>query len=785
MPLLATFLVLSFTTIVGVGGYFVFRANIKKRILGSLDTKLFIVKLPREEREGKELKQELGRFEHFVTSLAAFKKPITLEAAVSHIGEEICFYASVPAGAADSFAKQVRAVWGDANVSPAEDYNVFNYTGAFAVATVRQQGFFGVPVRTYVESESDPFASILGGLARIGEVGEGGAIQVIIRPASRGLQGKVKDILKQVRNGTSLKSAVGKSVFSEVLGDVANFAGSKKGEAKNEPKTVDAELVASLERKLSKQFFEVNVRVVSSAPSEFQANAILDSLTAGFSQFESPNRNEFRTVAPRRAGDLLSAFSFREFREGDSMVLNAEELASIFHFPTPFTETPKVHYASFRETPPPANLPREGIILGESRYRGEVRQVRMQVEDRRRHLYVIGQTGTGKSVLLNRLSSQDIEAKNGTCVIDPNGDLFTDVLARIPRSRAQDVIIFDPSDLSRPVGINMLEYDPAFPEQKTFIINELLSIFNTLYDLKATGGPMFEQYMRNALLLLMDDPANGFTLTEVPRVLADSAFRKKLLAVCRNVIVKNFWEKEAEKAGGEASLANMVPYITSKFSTFISNDYVRPIIAQSKSTINFRSIIDGKKILLVNLSKGKIGDINASLLGMITIGKLTLAAFSRADIPMDKRTDFYLYVDEFQNFTTPSISTILSEARKYRLCLTVAHQFIAQLGDEIREAVFGNVGSMVAFRVGPNDAEPLARQFEPVFSARELASIDNLNAHARLMVGGQVAPAFTLSVPLPERSDVSSADFIRDLSSLSYGRKREEAEQEIYERLRS
>ena len=405
-------------------------------------------------------------------------------------------------------------------------------------------------------------------------------------------------------------------------------------------------------------------------------------------------------------------------------------------------------------------------------------------EDRRRHLYVIGQTGTGKSVFLNNLAGQDISNGDGVCVIDPNGDLFEDLLARVPKSRINDVVVFDPGDLERPLGLNMLEYDSRFPEQKTFIINELMGIFDTLYDLKTTGGPMFEQYTRNALLLLMDDPSDGYTILEIPRVLADAEFRKKLLAKCKNIIAKDFWEKEAEKAGGEASLANLVPYITSKFNTFIANDYVRPIIAQSHSTLKFREIIDEGKILLVNLSKGRIGDLNASLLGMILVGKLTIASFSRTDIPMEKRRDFYLFIDEFQNFTTPSIATILSEARKYRLCLTIAHQFIGQLSDKIKDAVFGNVGSMVAFRVGADDAEYLVKQFEPVFGVNNLLNIDNLNAHVKLLINSQVTAPFNMFEPFPPRGDSNISDLAREYSRLTYGRSRETVEQEIYNRLK-
>jgi hypothetical protein len=467
------------------------------------------------------------------------------------------------------------------------------------------------------------------------------------------------------------------------------------------------------------------------------------------------------------------------------MLLTSEEAASMFHLPTPMTDIPRVRFLSFKEAPPPSNLPKEGVILGENHFRGGAYEMRISPQDRQRHLYIIGQTGTGKSVLLSNLAGQDIVSGGGICLIDPNGDLFTDVLGRVPKRRIKDLIIFDPSDLDRPLGLNMLEYDPRYPEHKTFIVNELLMIFNTLYDMKTAGGPMFEQYMRNALLLLMDDPADGFTLLEVPRVLSDAAFRKRLLAKCGNIVTKDFWEKEAEKAGGEASLQNMVPYITSKFNTFLANDYVRPIIAQSKSSLNFRQVLDEGKILLVNLSKGRIGDLNASLLGMIIVGKLTIAAFSRADVPMESRRDFQLFIDEFQNFTTPSIATILSEARKYRLCLTVAHQFVGQLSDEIKKAVFGNVGSMIAFRVGADDAEFLAKQFEPVFSGEDLMNIDNLNAHVKLTIGGQTAPPSTLFVPFPERGDPEIVRLGREYSRLTYGRNRMEIEDETYKKLRS
>jgi hypothetical protein len=331
----------------------------------------------------------------------------------------------------------------------------------------------------------------------------------------------------------------------------------------------------------------------------------------------------------------------------------------------------------------------------------------------------------------------------------------------------------------------MLEYDSRYPEQKTFAVNELINIFDKLYDLKTTGGPVFEQYTRNALLLLMDDPAEKFTLMEVSKVLADKEFRSRLLAKCQNIVVKDFWEKEAEKAGGEAALANIVPYITSKFNVFVANDYMRPIIGQAESLVNFREIIDNKKILLVNLSKGRLGDINSSLLGLIVTGKLLMAAFSRIDMAEEERKDFYLYMDEFQNFATDSIATILSEARKYRLCLIVAHQFIGQLTEEIREAVFGNVGSMVSFRVGAEDAEFLVKQFEPIFDVNDLININNFNAYIKLMINNQTSQPFSLITYPPEQGDSQIVQPIKELSRLKYGRDKTMVEKEIAGRWQS
>ena len=364
-------------------------------------------------------------------------------------------------------------------------------------------------------------------------------------------------------------------------------------------------------------------------------------------------------------------------------------------------------------------------------------------------------------------------------------DLIDNILGSIPSERAEDVVYFDPSDIERPFGLNMMEYEEDHPEQRTFVINEMIAIFDKLYDLKQTGGPMFEQYMRNAMLLVMDSPEIGSTLMEVPRVFRDPEFRAEKLRRCKDITVVDFWRKEAEKAGGEASLENITPYINSKLTTFISNDMMRPIIAQQKSTINFREVMDQGKILMVNLSKGKIGEINSHLLGMVIVGKLLMAALGRVDIPEKERKDFYLYIDEFQNFTTDSIAQILSEARKYRLCLTIAHQFIGQLSEDISKAVFGNVGSMASFRVGAEDAELLQKQFAPVFDMNDLINLDNFNCYTKVLINNESSDAFDMKTYPPSEGDPELRDSIKQLSRFKLGRAREVVEDEIEERFAS
>lgn len=774
--------------VIAAAVYFLSRFLRLRALSGSLDRELLFVAVPKDIESKQENKQatqdfksEINKFEQLLGGLAGVKKPIVFEVAVPHLGEEIHFYVSVPKKYAEITAKQIQGIWNGASVlAVKDDYNIFNASGATSAAYISQKESYALPIKSYMELETDTFNSILGGFAKINEVGEGAALQILIKPAGKQAKKGVRHVLDALKRGESLEDSI-KNNPMHMLKETFN---PKAKEEKQADRIIDEEAVKALTSKLSKPMFTVNARILASAATPFQANDVLEGIAAGFDQFASPSRNDFKIVKAKNSKKLAYRFIFREFDNSQAMTLTSEEIASFFHFPTSGTETPKVKWLKSKEAPPPPNLPSEGTVIGESVFRGERKLVRIMPQDRRRHVYVVGQTGTGKSKELSNMIVEDIRAGKGVCLVDPHGDLVEDVLGLIPKERAEDVIVFDPGDLSRPMGLNMLDYNPNHPEERTFIVNEMQSIFNKLFP-PETMGPMFEQYMRNALLLMMEDNVNEpSTMIEIPRIFTDSEFRQRKLDRIHNAVVVDFWEKEATKAGGEASLANMTPYITSKFNNFISNDYVRPIIGQVKSAFNFREIMDQKKILLVNLSKGRIGDINAGLLGMVIVGKILMAALSRVDTPEAERNDFALFIDEFQNFTTDSIATILSEARKYGLSLVMAHQFIAQLTDKIRDAVFGNVGSQIVFRVGAKDAEFLVKQFEPIFSENDLVNIDNQNAYAKLLINGLTAKPFNIHTMRFMKGSSELAANLKEYSRLKYGADRATIEDDIYRRLR-
>jgi len=760
--------------LIGVAVFLLFRKVKKAYFLETLKLKLLLIRLP-QKLEGAEKDtwlKELNSFGQLLGILANLKMPFSLEAAVQYIGEEIQFYVAVPRDSVQSVMRQIQGLWSDAQVEESDDYNVFNKQGESSAVYLKQKFTPVLPLRTFEEAGLDTFLPVLSSLSKVEAVGEGMAIQVIVKPAPTDFKKSATDFLRRLKQGEKLENILKRGLPTISLKDVGQALNPPKEEEKPKPVVLDEETIKAIEKKLAKPIFSVNIRLVTSAANAVRATELLQSLAGTYDkQFTAPLKNDLELVQSKDLESLMFKFIFRQFDESQRMVLGTDELVSLFHFPTSVMEIPKIKWVKSREAAPPTILPKEGVLIGESVFRGERRPVFITDDDRRRHIYVIGQTGTGKSNLMINMVMSDIQKGKGVAVIDPHGDLIDSILGLMPQERIDDVIVFDPGDLQKPLGLNMLEYDLNRPEEKTFIVNEMQGIFNKLFTAE-TMGPMFEQYMRNALLLLMEDASfEPATLVDVPRIFTDAKFRETKLARCKNPVVKDFWEREAVMVGGEASLQNITPYITSKFNNFLANDYVRPIISQTKSAFRFREVMDQGKILLVNLSKGRIGDVNAGLLGMIIVGKLLMAALSRVDIPQEQRRDFNLFIDEFQNFTTDSIAVILSEARKYRLSLVIAHQFIAQLEDKIREAVFGNVGSIMTFRIGAKDAEELIKQFEPTFSKNDLINIDNFNAYVKLLISGETSKPFNIKTLPSPKDDLVLRNQIKELSRNKYGLK--------------
>jgi hypothetical protein len=777
---------------------------------------VFLVRLPKEKpgeenKEGnvQDLREQIAVGESIFNSIGGARAEKGLKAwlfgrqdhysfEIVAADKKIYFYVVAPADNARYIEQQIHAHYPDALIEEVSDYNIFNPAAKVNVCVMKTKKSFVFPIRTYNKMEIDPMNSLVSVMSKL-EKDESMALQVLVRSARSSWHQKISSVVRQVNRGKKVNEAVGGGAFNSImsfLGSVAREAKPKNEREKEdkEPKKLSAmeeEMLKNMEEKNAKAGLDVNIRIIVSTVNEHNGKAYLLNMANAFAEYNSYEYgNIFKQKTYKFGTNIIHDFIYRRFSEKHSFLLNTEELDSIYHFPLKTLETPNIAWLTARQAPAPANLPTEGLLLGSNVYRGVEREIRIKRADRRRHSYIIGKSGTGKSKFIAGMAVQDILNGEGVCVMDPHGDLIEDILSCVPPERAEDVILFSPSDMERPMGLNLIEFDERYPEQKTFVINELIKIFDKLYDLKTTGGPMFEQYMRNALLLIMSHVESGSTLMEIPRVLSDPDFRKMKLEHCTDITVVDFWRKQAEKAGGEAALANIVPYITSKLTQFVSNDTMRPIIGQQKSSFNLRDVMDKQKILLIDLSKGKIGDMNAYLLGLILVGKMLMAALSRADMPDNQRKDFYLYIDEFQNFTTDSINTILSEARKYGLNLIIAHQYLGQLGKEgetIRSAVFGNVGSWFTFKIGTEDAEVLAKEYSPVFNEYDLINIEARTAYVKLLVDGTATRPFsmkTLNWP-PERSvfHPGLTEKIKALSRLKYGRDRALIEAEVNKRL--
>ncbi len=724
-----------------------------------------------------------GRRDHFAFEIVADEGVIS-------------FYVTVPHELRQFVEQQIQSQHPDAYLEEREDYNIFSPQCAVAGVTLGFKKSYYFPIQTYQDMEFDPLNALTNSLSKFRDDAHGGAaIQFVLRSAHPRWHAAASALSREVRQGKKLSDAVkvvggnpATSAFQTII-RARKKSPEELERLSRQRETIskfEEEALSRIQEKSAKSGFEANIRIVVAAQNESLANSALSAIADSFSQYAGYEYgNGFVRKPPRNLGNFLNDFIYRNFRERGQLVLNTEEMASLFHFPLPHAETPNILWLSAKQAGAPVNMPSEGLILGHNTYRGEDTVVRIKPDDRRRHVYIIGKSGVGKSVLIANMAKQDIEAGHGVCVVDPHGDLVDTVLSYVPESRSQDVVYFDPSDVERPMGLNMLEYKDD--SQKDFAVQDMIRIFEKLFPPEVIG-PMFEHNMRNVMLTLMADKEHPGTIVDIPRMFTDPEFQKYKVSKLLDPNVRSFWEQEMAKTS-DFHKSEMLGYLVSKVGRFVENEMLRNIIGQARSAFDFRDVMDNKKILLINLAKGKTGEVNSALLGLIIVSKLQMAAMTRAELPEAERHDFYLYIDEFQNFVTDSIATILSEARKYRLNLIISHQYIGQLVDakgnaQIKDAVFGNVGTVISFKIGVEDAETVAKEFAPVFNEYDCINIDRYQAYVKLLIDNASAKPFQMTTYPPEPGNPERAAAIKEASRNAYGVARADVEADIVGRLK-
>lgn len=733
----------------------------------SLDYVLLQVDVPRENEVKIDAMEQLfsalssmykGKSHFWLPNYLHVQEHVSFE--IVAVGEEIRFYVSVSKKTKNFLEKQIHGTYPGCSIVESEDYNMFHEEGHVAYASLKLKNMTYYPIKTYRDLAVDPLSVITSSMANLNK-NESVAIQFVIAPA-----------------GGEWKS-VGKKFISKTKKDEADPEKAKFN--------VDAKSLDGIDNKITKPGFSVSIRIVASASTQDDAKLIIDNIKGAFAQFSS-DQNSFTSDKIRIHANFMIDFIYRyQPLFSKPSILTTEELATLFHFPNKSIETPRIHWLTSKRAPASVNVPDQGeLYLGNSIYQGQVRPVCLLAPDRLRHVYIIGSTGVGKSVLLSDMALQDIRAGRGICFIDPH-DTYEDILQLMPPERAEDVIYFDPSNTSRPLGLNLME--ARTEQERHMVVTGFIGLLYKLFDPHQTGivGPRLEHSVRNAMLTVMEADPNG-TLIEVMRVLQDPGgqYLQGLLPRVTDQIVKRFWTEQIA-ATSEFHKSETLDYIVSKFGRFVTNKVIRNIIGQSKSAFDFRKAMDEQKIVIINLAKGLIGEENSSFLGSLLVPKILSAAMSRQDIPKPDRKPFYFYVDEFQNFATPDFAVILSEARKYGLALTVANQFMSQIEEDIKNAIIGNVGTKIVFRIGIADAQFLSGQFKPVFDEHDLLKVEAQNAYVSMLVRNEPVPPFSLNTQtdMAKRNAAMNpklSELVKQLSALKYGRDVRDVEADIGER---
>lgn len=715
-----------------------------------------------------------------------------------HFGFEIVgingvvhFYAAVPISLVEVVKQAIVSSYPSARMEEVPEHNIFNRIGKIngtVGGEMELKESFAYPIATFQEIKRDTMQSILNSLAELDKE-DGAAIQILMRPANPNWRKSAIDIASSKREGKKNSLKLDEKIFRFLRDFFTAFIKPpeehSKEKEKHELSGLDQTIVDAIEDKTRHSGYEVLIRVVVSSNVHQRAQGILNNIVAAFSLFDAPGKNGFEFSPTKDIENFIASYILRLFPQNqDDLILNAVELATLFHFPDERNiPTSQLERQGSKQVDAPRNMPEKGLLLGYNVYRGVKKAIKLDLSDRQRHMYAVGQTGTGKSTFLENLALQDMINGGGFAFIDPHGDTVEQLLSMVPKNRTEDVIYFSPADTDYPLGLNLFEFQT--PDQKDFLIQEVLNMLYKLYDPQHQGimGPRYEHLFRNAALTVMADP-NGGTFVDIPKLFRDPQYVKQKLQYVKDQNVLEFWQKEMPQSQRSNEFGEVVSWFVSKFGAFLSNEMMRNIIGQSKSAFDLRDVMDSGKILLVNLSKGRLGELNSKLLGMIFVMKFQAAAMSRANIPEKERRDFALYVDEFQNFSTDSFATIMSEARKYHLNLIVANQFITQLTDEIRDAVFGNMGTIVSFRVGQQDVDILAKYFQPHFDANDLLRVPNHNTIVRTLVGGVPTQPFSMSTIPPMGSpNAQLGTALKQLSAAKYGRPKSVVEKEVFARM--
>lgn len=692
--------------------------------------------------------------------------------------------------------KQITSFYPEAVVEETATPKIFHDKTYQATGYLAPAKKFWYPFKSYLRFESaDPINNILNALSNASdEHGNSAAIQIMIRPVKDNWQNKARKKSKELSSG---KKSISSWNPISWVGSLFSIMIKGAEEEKNNETTesnASQEMTKAMEEKSEKVGFETIIRCMASSPEKRIAEVNMTSVLNSFAQYGAPSLNGFLIRKWYSSRSLTNNFLFRSFRSAwhvkKKIVLTPEEITSLYHFPhVKFNQTPGVKWQNYKIVKAPSNIPKEGLLLGHNVYRGNAQPIYMKNEDRFRHFYVIGQTGTGKSSIFQSMARQDLRNGNGLCVVDPHGSLIEQLLPFVPKSRVDDVIIFDPSDTERPMGLNLLEADGE--EEKDMVALDAMNIMIKLFD-EEVFGPRIQDYFRNGCLTLMSDP-NGGALTDMVRLFTDDAFQRSKVKNITNPIIKSFWTNQMAKTGAREK-GEMIPYFAAKFGAFITNSMMRNIIGQTKSAFDLSTIMNEKKILFMNLSKGAMGEINSKLLGLIIVSKIQTAALRRQkELTKGKKPeDFFLYIDEFQNYVTDSIESILSEARKYRLSLNIAHQYIGQIdqsnkkgGTNLKDAIFGNVGTMMCYKIGAQDSEYMGKEMEPAFSDQDLINIDKYKAAIKLSVDTQPSKPFSITPlnPYLEKGDAEIGTALKQISRLTFGRSKKFVEKEIFARL--